>query len=99
MSNELSPHVRDMTSDELAIVVTKDEALVLFEMLSRYGERRPGHSDKTLTVLDSAERQALWNLLCCIERELVAPFAPDYAELLAGAKAKLSYEGGAPFAA
>jgi hypothetical protein len=88
-----------MASDELAIVVTKDEALVLFEILSRYGERAPGHSDKTLTVLDSAERQALWNLLCCIERELVAPFAPDYAALLAGAKAKLTYVGGVPFEA
>ena len=83
-----------MTDNEVKITLTKSEALVLFEMLSRYSD---GKIDRSLTVLDSPERQALWNLCCCFEKELAEPFSKKYDELLAAAKADLTYEDGVPF--
>jgi hypothetical protein len=41
---------------EVNIALIKSEALVLFELLTRYSD---GKIDRSLTVLDHAERQAL----------------------------------------
>ena len=60
----------------MQIELTSDEALVLFELLSRYS--RSG----ALVVDDQAEQRALWNLLTVLERQLVEPLRPEYAELL-----------------
>lgn len=60
-----------------------DEALVLFEFLQRFSE-----SD-SLTIQDQAEQRALWNLCCLLEKQLVAPFASNYQELLASARDRL----------
>ncbi|MBN8530584.1 MAG: hypothetical protein J0L97_01805 [Alphaproteobacteria bacterium] len=83
-----------MAASEVKITLTNSEALVLFEMLSRYGN---GNVDRSLTVLDSAERQALWNLCACLEKELAEPFSEKYDALLAAAKADLTYKDSAPF--
>lgn len=61
---------------DIQISLTEDEAVVLFEFLSRFSD-----SDK-LTIEDQAEERALWNLCCIFERKLSAPFKVDYAELL-----------------
>lgn len=58
-----------------------DEALVLFEWLSRKNET------ETLALKDQAEERVLWNLLSQLEKDLVAPLAPDYQERLAKARA------------
>jgi hypothetical protein len=79
---------------EVNITLTKSEVLVLFELLTRYSN---GEIDQSLTVLDHAERQALWNLCCCFEKELAEPFSPKYAEFLAAAKADLTCEDSPPF--
>lgn len=53
-----------------AIDLDDDEALVIFEFLSRYQE------SGQLTVAHPGEDQALANLLCLLEKQLVAPFSP-----------------------
>jgi hypothetical protein len=69
--------------EPVKLELTADEALVLFEFLSRYGE-----SD-TLSIVDQAEQRALWNLQCLFEKQLVEPFCTDYAALLAAARDRL----------
>lgn len=83
-----------MSSNGITITLSNSEALVLFDVLSRYGD---GKIDYSVTVIDAPERQALWNLCCLIEKELAEPFSEKYAELLASAKSNLNFEGGAPF--
>jgi hypothetical protein len=63
--------------------LTPDEALVLFEFLSRYADT------DDLRVEDQAEQRALWNLCCVLEEELREPFDPDYAKLVQYARERL----------
>ncbi len=72
--------------DGVEVRLTQDEALVLFEFLSRYGDTGE------LQVEDQAERRALWNLCCLLEKELLEPFKPDYVELLESARSRLRDE-------
>ena len=60
-----------------------DEALVLFEWLSRQDESR------TLEFDDQAEQRVLWDLLAQLERTLTAPLSPDYRARLANARASV----------
>ena len=54
--------------DEVEIKLTKDEALVLFDFMSRFS-----NEDK-LSIQDQSEERALWNLTCVLEKELTEPF-------------------------
>jgi hypothetical protein len=59
--------------NDIALTLTGDEALVLFEWLSRgsdLGEPAPFE--------DQAEARVLWNVHALLESSLTAPFAPDY---------------------
>jgi len=67
-----------------ALDLDDDEALVIFEFLSRYQE------SGQLTVAHPGEDRALANLLCLLEKQLVAPFGPDYDRALAEARQRLS---------
>jgi hypothetical protein len=69
--------------NEVHLRLAPDEALVLFEFLSRYGD-----TDE-LRVEDQAERRALWNLCCVLEKELREPFDPDYVRLVQSARDRL----------
>lgn len=62
------------------IEFSEDEALVLFEWLSRENETR------TLALQDQAEERVLWDLLARLEKDLGAPLAPGYEERLASAR-------------
>jgi hypothetical protein len=65
------------------IELTEDEALVLFEWLSRFHETgRPEFEDQ-------AEQRALWNLEAALEKSLEAVLDPRYRELLANARERL----------
>lgn len=64
------------TSIELA----DDEALVLYELLA---------SGKLTEHVDVPERNALWAVEGLLQKQLVAPFASDYAEHLQSARASL----------
>ena len=64
----------------LALTLSGDEALVLFEFLSRFSD------ESALRIEDPAEARVLWNLCCLLETQLVEPFREDYAELLERAR-------------
>ena len=75
-----------MSEEEIKISLTKDEALVLFEMLSRYSD-----SEK-LNIEHQSEERALWNLNCLLEKQLVEPLKENYSELLQAARDRLKDE-------
>jgi hypothetical protein len=62
--------------ENVTLSLSQDEALVLFEFLSRISDA----SD--LRIEDRAELRVLWDLCCMLESQLVQPFQEDYAELL-----------------
>ncbi len=64
----------------VTIELSGEEALVLFEFLSRYSD------EKKLEIVDQAEQRVLWDLCCILERQLVAPFKAEYADLLSRAR-------------
>jgi len=66
-----------------SISLGPDEALVLFDFLSRF------EHDERLTIVDPSEAAVLSRLLGALERHLVAPFDPRYSELLDVARARL----------
>jgi len=66
------------------LTIEPDDALVLFEMLSRAEE------SEQLSIQHQAEDLVLSRLLGQLEKSLVAPFAPDYLDRLASARARLT---------
>jgi len=68
--------------------LTPDEALVLFEFLSRYAD------STELRAEDQAEHRALLNLCCLLEKQLVEPLKPNYTELLESARSRLRADSG-----
>ena len=80
-----------MTKD-IAIAISHDEALVLFELFSRFEE------NNQLTLEHNSEYVALSRIAAQIDRSLVEPFSPDYPLLLHQAKSRVAagYEGLAP---
>jgi hypothetical protein len=75
---------------DVTVSLSSDEALVLFELLHRWED-----ADTIDPVLLPGERTALWSLSNALERVLTQSFAPNYDELLAGARARLREVGGA----
>jgi hypothetical protein len=73
-----------MTEEKVAIELSKAEALVLFDLLARFDR------DDELAVEHQSEKRVLWNIHCSLERALVEPFSPDYAELLAEARGRVA---------
>lgn len=72
-----------MSAETIKIEVNSDEALILFEFLSRYSD-----TDE-LTIEDQAEQRVLWNLNCDLEKALVEPFSKNYPELLEAARSRI----------
>jgi len=77
---------------DLQLEVSRDEALVLFELLARFQD------SGTLSVQHPAEFLALSQIAGQLEKTLAEPFAPEYRELLDRARGKLAegFEGIAP---
>jgi hypothetical protein len=71
---------------DVQLVLTADEAVVLFEFLRRYSD------SNDLTIVDQAEQRALWNLCCVLERGALAPITGDWPVLLQQARARLRDE-------
>jgi len=70
-----------MTEHESSrICLSEDEALVLFEFLSRFCQ-----SDN-LTIEDQAEQRVLWDALAQLESQLTSPLRADYEQLLRRAR-------------
>ena len=72
-----------MSQESLSINLMKDEALVLFEFLSRFSE-----TDK-LSIEHQSEERALWNLAYIFEKELSEPFDKKYGDILSQARERL----------
>jgi hypothetical protein len=58
-----------MEAEAPTVTLGADEALILFEMLSRWNE----HS--TFALVDPAEQRVLWDLCCALEEQLTEPIA------------------------
>lgn len=75
-----------MSKEKINIVLTKDEAIVLDNLLSRFSETNK------LNIEHKAEKVALWNLCCLIEKEIAEQFDPEYNNILDKARENLSKE-------
>ncbi len=72
-----------MKNDEVKISLTKDEAIVLFDFLSRFSDQ------DELNIEHQAEKRALWNLTCLLEQQLAEPFLPEYTKISNQARERL----------
>lgn len=69
------------------LTLTKDEALVLFEFLTRFNQ-----TEHPNIFEDQAEQKTLWILEGQLEKQLVDPFRPDYTEIIDEARNKIRDE-------
>jgi hypothetical protein len=65
----------------VTIELSRDEALVFFEWLSRMDEAKCGAGE--------AEKRVLWRIEGALEKSLVEPFAKDYAHLVEQARRRI----------
>jgi hypothetical protein len=72
-----------MQSTRVKLEVTSDEALVLYDWLTRFNQR-----DNT-EFADQAEERVLFDLEAMLEKVLIAPLQSDYAERLAQARSNV----------
>ncbi len=68
---------------DVQITMTQCEALVLFEVLSRFADKG------ILGTQDQSEQRALWNLQCLLETVLPEALHRNYGQLLADAQDEL----------
>lgn len=80
-------------SENVTITLSHDEALVLFEFFSRFCEE-----DDDFTLRHTAEYLAFMRVAAQLDKAIVEPFRPEYAELLQAARDRIAvgYEGPAP---
>lgn len=68
--------------DDVTINLTRDEAIVLFEFLTRYS-----NGSGELRVVDQAEQRVLWDIQAILESTLPEPINnPRYEERVARAR-------------
>ena len=75
---QMAKHSED--EGRVAIHLTKNEALVLFEFLARFSET------KKLKLEDHAEERVLWDICCDLETKLTEPLDVNYTAILAQAR-------------
>ena len=75
-----------MDKDSIKIEITNNEALVLFELLSRYSDT------EKLTIEHPAEQRSLFNLACALEKLLPQQLEADYKIKLESARQALKDE-------
>jgi hypothetical protein len=68
---------------DVQISLTQNEALVLFDLLTRYSQTG------LLGTRDQSEQRALWNLQCLLENVLPEALHRDYKTLLSNAQKQL----------
>ena len=74
-------------NQELNITLTKDEALVLFEFLSRFNEK-----EQKGIFEDQAEEKTLWLVEGQLEKQLSEPFMTNYEDIIDNARNKVRDE-------
>lgn len=85
MSNTPALH-----EDNAEIHLGSSEAIVLFELLTRWCDQKTIHSPGSLCFESTAECAVLIDLLAKLERQLVAPFKRDYDAILKHARDQLA---------
>ena len=70
-------------NDTVPLVLSKAQALVLFEFLSRFSEQQQ------LDIRDQSEQRVLWDILANLEGALPEPLAHDYDQQLQRARESL----------
>jgi hypothetical protein len=74
------------TSDPITISLSKNEAIVLFEILSRSTELRS-------SIIQDKSEKAVFDQLCAgLKSILLEPFQPDFKETLKKAKQEIADE-------
>lgn len=73
-----------MSNKKVNIELTNDEAVVLFEFLSRFNQ-----SELTGSFEDQAEQRVLWNIESDLEKKLSEIFKSNYQEILKIAREKI----------
>jgi hypothetical protein len=73
-------------SNEVALRLTRDQAIVLFEWLSREDDK------KSLPIVHHAEQIVLWKLEAQLESTLVEPLLPNYHVIVGDARRRVSPE-------
>lgn len=68
--------------EKVIIELSGQEALVLFALLSGWGET----NDMTVVLEHQAEQRVLWDMLAMLESKLIEPFMPNYADLVKQAR-------------
>jgi hypothetical protein len=79
----------DPKTDTAKIKLSADEALVLFELLSRWSDSSDAPTPDATCFESTAEGAVLNMVLCDLEKQLVAPFRQEYEELLSAARTRL----------
>lgn len=72
-----------MSEPNISVELSRAEALVLFEWLSRFNKTSRSDFD------DQAEQRVLWDLEAMLEAILVEPLESRYDDLLAAARARV----------
>ncbi len=75
-----------MSDDKFCISLSRSEALVLFDLLTRYSETG------RIEIRDQAEQRVLWDVCCLLESGLNEPLHPDYEARLQQAREKVRDE-------
>jgi hypothetical protein len=75
-----------MRSKKVKIEITNDEALVLYDWLTRFNQR------VDTSFADQSEERVLFDLEALLEKALVAPLQSDYANALAQARSNVRDE-------
>ncbi len=80
-------------AENVTIQLSHDEALVLFEFFSRFCDE-----GDDFALRHTAEYLAFMRISAQLDKSLVEPFRPEYADLLQAARKRLAagYEGSAP---
>ena len=78
-------------ADGATVELTPDQAIVLFELLSRWsGKDEAGETPTASCFVSPAEGAVLNALLCELEKQLSEPFGGDYEEVLEAARRRLA---------
>ena len=72
-----------ITEETTTIVLSRDEALVLDDLLSSLGDQ------SAVQIADQAQRRVLQNLACLLEKELIETFGANYEQRLEIARKNL----------
>ncbi|KAA6487780.1 hypothetical protein G6K93_23630 [Agrobacterium rhizogenes] len=86
MTNTSDPH-----HDDAEIHLSADEAIVLFELLSRWCGSKAIHTPTpdSKCFESTAECAVLHGVLASLEKQLVAPFKEDYHQIVKEARRRL----------